>query len=69
MFSILISLERIKQVESRFQELGKEYNLKVYPDADHGFFCHERSAYNGLADEDAWCELTKFFHTHLKEAV
>lgn len=64
-----IPLERIKQVESRFQELGKEYNLKVYPDADHGFFCHERSSYNRLADEDAWRELTKFFHSHLKEAV
>ncbi|YAF94810.1 MAG: dienelactone hydrolase family protein [Nodularia sp. CChRGM 3473] len=64
-----IPLERIKQVESRFQELGKEYHLRVYPDADHGFFCHERSSYNPWAAEDAWGELTQFFHTHLKEAV
>jgi carboxymethylenebutenolidase len=64
-----IPLKRIQQVESRFQELGKEYNLKVYPDTDHGFFCHERSAYNRLAAEDAWHELIQFFHAHLKEAV
>ena len=64
-----IPLERIRQVESRFKELGKEYTLKVYPDADHGFFCHERSSYNRLAAEDSWHELTRFFHKYLQESV
>ncbi|QIR36301.1 dienelactone hydrolase family protein [Tolypothrix sp. PCC 7910] len=59
--------DRIKQIDSRFQELGKEYTLKVYPDADHGFFCDERSTYNPLAAADAWRELTQFFHKHLRE--
>lgn len=58
--------ERIRQIESRFQELGKDYTLKVYPDAGHGFFCHERSDYNHLAAEDAWGEVTRFFHQHLQ---
>ncbi len=58
--------DRIRQIESRFQELGKDYTLKVYPDAGHGFFCHERSDYNHLAAEDAWGELTRFFHQHLQ---
>lgn len=56
-----IALDRIRQIESRFQELGKDYTLKVYPDAGHGFFCHERSDYNRLAAEDAWHQLTRFF--------
>lgn len=60
-----IPKERIRQVESRFKELGLEYTLKVYPDADHGFFCHEHSSYNRLAAEDSWRELTRFFHKHL----
>jgi carboxymethylenebutenolidase len=60
-----IPLERIEQIESRFNELGKEYTLKVYPDADHGFFCYERSSYNQLAAEDSWHELTQFFHKYL----
>lgn len=64
-----IPLERVKQIESRFQELGKEYTLKVYHDADHGFFCNERSSYDPLAAEDSWGELTRFFHKHLQEAV
>jgi carboxymethylenebutenolidase len=64
-----IPLERIQQIESRFKELGKEYILKIYPDADHGFFCNERSSYDRLAAEDAWHELTQFFHKHLQKSV
>jgi carboxymethylenebutenolidase len=61
-----IPSERIRQIESRFQELNKDYTLKVYPDAGHGFFCNERSDYNRNAAEDAWHELTQFFQQHLK---
>jgi len=64
-----IPLERIQQIESRFKALGKEYTLKVYPDADHGFFCYERSSYNQLAAEDSWHELTQFFHKYLQKSV
>ena len=64
-----IPLERIQQIESRFQELAKDYRLKVYPNADHGFFCHERSSYNRYAAEDSWQELTRFFREHLQKPV
>ena len=60
-----IPRDRIQQVASRFQELGKIHQLKIYPDAGHGFFCNERSDYNPLAAEDAWRELTRFFQKHL----
>ena len=66
---LFIPLDRIQQIESRFQALGKEYTLKVYPDADHGFFCHERSSYNRLAAEDSWHELTRFFNKNLQESI
>lgn len=62
-----IPLDRIRQIESRFQELGKDYTLKVYPNAGHGFFCHERPDYKRLAAEDAWRELIRFFNKHLRE--
>jgi carboxymethylenebutenolidase len=64
-----IPRERVKQIESRFKELGKEYRLKVYLDADHGFFCHERSSYNRPAAEDSWRELTTFFAQRLRQTV
>ncbi len=63
-----IPLERIHYIESRFKELGKDYRLKIYRDADHGFFCHERSSYNRLAAEDSWHELTQFFRNHLQKS-
>ena len=56
-----IPLEQVNQFETRLQELGKDYTLKVYPNADHGFFCNERSNYNQSAAEDAWRELIRFF--------
>lgn len=61
-----ISSDRIQQINTRFQELGKNYTLKVYPDAGHGFFCNERSDYNHSAAEDAWHELSHFFQQHLQ---
>lgn len=68
-----IPLERVKQIESRFQEVGKEtgkdYILKIYSDADHGFFCDERSSYNPSAAEDSWREFTGFFNKHLGKTV
>ena len=38
----------------------------VYPGADHGFFCNERSSYNQAAAEDSWRELVAFFAARLK---
>ena len=64
-----IGRDRIQQIESRFKELGKEYRLKLYPDATHGFFCNERSSYNQAAAEDSWRELMAFFHQHLQVSV
>ena len=62
-----ISGDRVQQIEARFQELGKDYTLKIYPDAGHGFFCHERSDYNHLAAENAWLQLLRFLDRHLWE--
>lgn len=64
-----IPLARIEQIRSRFETLKKEYTLKVYADADHGYFCQERSSYNHLAAEDSWQELTRFFRQYLPKSV
>ncbi|MEO1147811.1 MAG: dienelactone hydrolase family protein [Cyanobacteria bacterium J06638_22] len=61
-----ISRDRIQQIEARFQELDKAYDLKLYPDANHGFFCHERESYHPDAAADAWKELMQFFRHHLQ---
>lgn len=60
-----ISRDRIQQIESQFQALEKDYRLKIYPDAGHGFFCDERSDYHPFAAADAWSELLQFLDQHL----
>ncbi len=64
-----IPSERIRQIEARFAELGKRYRIKVYPGADHGFFCDERASYNQAAAQDSWRELTAFLAEHLRRIV
>ncbi|MBE9168604.1 dienelactone hydrolase family protein [Pleurocapsales cyanobacterium LEGE 06147] len=64
-----IPRDRIQQIEARFQQLGKEYTLKIYPDANHGFFCNERSSYQQAAAADSWHELIGFFQKHLQKAM
>ncbi|NDJ17936.1 dienelactone hydrolase family protein [Myxacorys almedinensis] len=61
-----ISSDRIQQIDARFRELNKDYTLKIYPDAGHGFFCNERSGYNPSAAADAWKRLTQFLNYHFR---
>lgn len=60
-----ISCDRIQQIESRFKDLKKDYRVNIYPEANHGFFCHERDSYNAAAATDAWQELMQFFQHSL----
>lgn len=60
-----IERDRIQQIETRFQELNKPYTLKLYAEATHGFFCHERESYHPFAADDAWQALMGFFRQHV----
>lgn len=57
--------EEIEKIESTLKKLGKPAEVKVYPGAEHGFFCNERSSYNSEAARDAWKRLLAFFAQHL----
>ncbi|MBW4462693.1 MAG: dienelactone hydrolase family protein [Nodosilinea sp. WJT8-NPBG4] len=61
--------DRVRQIETRFQQLGKTYTLQLYPDANHGFFCHERESYHPAAAKHAWQTLMDFFQQHLKPSL
>ncbi|MGK7950596.1 MAG: dienelactone hydrolase family protein [Xenococcaceae cyanobacterium] len=64
-----IPIDRVKQIDTRFKELGLNYKMKVYDNAEHGFFGQERSSYNHLAAEDSWQELTEFLNQHLRQKI
>lgn len=60
-----IPVEQVKTIDARLKELGKDYRVKRYADADHGFFCNHRASYNEAAAQDAWSELKTFFASKL----
>jgi carboxymethylenebutenolidase len=65
-----IPLDQVRQIETRLKELRKDFRLKIYPGADHGFLNEERtSVYDPEAAADAWSEVLSFFGAHLKGAV
>lgn len=61
-----IPLDQVEKIRTRLRDLGKKAEIVVYPGADHGFFCDERSSYNRDAAEDAWRRMTAFFAEHLR---
>ncbi len=59
--------EKLKEFEDALQKSGKQIDLKIYPNAKHGFFNDTRpQAYNAEAAADAWQRTLKFFRERLK---
>lgn len=56
---------RIEHIEARLQALGKDYQLTIYEQATHGFFCDQRSSYHPAAAAASWTALLQFFEQHL----
>jgi carboxymethylenebutenolidase len=61
-----IPIDQVRQIERTLAGLEKDFKIKVYPNADHGFFCDQRASYDRKSAEDAWSELTAFFAKHLR---
>ncbi|MDQ3908708.1 MAG: dienelactone hydrolase family protein, partial [Acidobacteriota bacterium] len=54
--------------EEAMRKAGKQLDVKVYPEAGHGFFNDTRpTAYNAEAAADAWQRVLKFFRERLGE--
>lgn len=62
----LIPLDDIAAFENTLRELGKDVDVKIYPDAQHAFSNPSGTAYNAAAATDAWGRTTSFFALHLQ---
>lgn len=61
-----IPADKIKEFEEALKKAGKQADIKIYPNAKHGFFNDTRpEAYNAEAAADAWQRVVKFFHERL----
>jgi carboxymethylenebutenolidase len=62
----LIPLEQVDQIKSELTAKKTPFQMEVYPDAGHGFFCDERASYHQNSAQDAWEKTRSFFAQHLK---
>ena len=57
---------QVQRIDETLRRLGKTYEIKIYPGADHGFFCDERSSYHPEAAQDAWQKTKGWLEKHLR---
>jgi carboxymethylenebutenolidase len=62
----LIPMDHVGQINTELTSKKVSFQMKVYPEATHGFFCDERQSYNEAAAKDAWEKTKSFFAQHLK---
>jgi carboxymethylenebutenolidase len=63
----LIPKEHVDQIKAELTANKVPFQLEVYPDAGHGFFCDDRAmSYHEGAAKDAWEKTQAFFAQHLK---
>jgi carboxymethylenebutenolidase len=61
-----VTVKSVRELESRLKELGKTYEFRIYPGAQHAFFNDERpEVFSKSAAEDAWNRTVQFLRAHL----
>ena len=62
----LIPMDQVGQINTELTTKKVPFQMKIYPDAGHGFFCDERGSYHEKSAADAWEKTKSFFAQHLK---
>jgi carboxymethylenebutenolidase len=62
----LIPLDHVEQIKTELTTKKVAFQMEVYPEAGHGFFCDERGSYHEKSAQDAWEKTKSFFAQHLK---
>ena len=62
----LIPQDHVDKINAELTAKKINFQLKLYPEATHGFFCDERPSYHPESAKDAWEKLKSFFAQHLK---
>jgi carboxymethylenebutenolidase len=56
-----IPLAQVEQMKAALTAANKTFEIKVYPDAPHGFHADYRASYRKEAAEDAWKQMEAWF--------
>ena len=61
-----VTPDSVRELERKLNELGKQVEVKIYPDADHAFFNDSRpEVYNADAAADSWQRTIEFLRENL----
>ncbi len=61
----IIPQEHVDKINQTLKDQNKNFSLKLYPEATHGFFCNERESYHPESAKDTWEKTKSFFAQHL----
>ncbi|MBI4522743.1 MAG: dienelactone hydrolase family protein [Deltaproteobacteria bacterium] len=63
----LIPQDHVDKINKALTDNQKNFTIKVYPEAGHGFFCNDRPvSYHADSARDAWEKFKTVFAQHLK---
>ena len=62
----LIPMDQVGQINTELTTKKVQFQMKIYSEAGHGFFCDERGSYHEKSAADAWEKTKAFFAQHLK---
>jgi len=62
----VIPVEQVHEFEERLRDLGKDFEIHVYPGCAHAFFNDTRETHRPEAARDAWAKTIRFFAKHLR---
>lgn len=65
---IAITESEINLLKQALKKYGKTFDVKIYPEAPHGFFNDTRESYRPEAAKDAWERTLNFYSKYLKAA-
>jgi carboxymethylenebutenolidase len=62
----LIPMDHVNLIKTELTTKKVAFQMELYPEAGHGFFCDERGSYHEKSATDAWEKTKSFFAQHLK---
>jgi len=64
-----ITVDAVQKFQAALERLRKNYDIHIYPGADHAFANPTGNAYNAEAADDAWKKTLEFLRHHLVAEV
>jgi len=62
-----VTAETVDGFEAALEALGKDYDIRTFPDVGHGFADPDSATYNAVVAEEAWTLTIDFLNRHLVE--